>query len=225
MYSAAPADWTKPALKIAWMQQYKDSKTTLKDGQNARICQSGKWNGRLYGAPTTDAISFLVLAVYDILPSSTNLHIRIKRESPSHSLCVNRGSLQHIFNGCFNVLTVGRHRWRHNQVFKATVDTMDTGICFITVKQDNRTINFYQSREKIPTTKIHTKQQQKKTPTNLLSSAVYSHIRMDLGHQLKLPQQIKKTNLHPDIDELNKVNVIQIDLWKKTRKWPTKWKV
>lgn len=55
-------------------------------------------------------IKFLIQAVYDVLPSPSNLHTRGKAESPACPLCSKRGTLEHILSCCTKALGEGRYR-------------------------------------------------------------------------------------------------------------------
>lgn len=71
-------------------------------------------------------ISFLIQAVYDVLPSPSNFHIWRKVESPACSLCSKRGTLEHILSCCSKALGEGRYRWRNDQVLKAIAEAIAT---------------------------------------------------------------------------------------------------
>jgi len=72
-------------------------------------------------------IQFLIQAVYDVLPSPSNLFSWGKVESPACCLCLKRGTLEHIFSSCLRALSKGRYRWCHDQVLKAIADTTCSG--------------------------------------------------------------------------------------------------
>ncbi|XP_034552669.1 LOW QUALITY PROTEIN: uncharacterized protein LOC117822130 [Notolabrus celidotus] len=61
-------------------------------------------------------IKFLIQAVYDVLPSPSNLFSWGMVESPACPLCLKRGTLEHILSCCSKALGEGRYRWRHDQV-------------------------------------------------------------------------------------------------------------
>lgn len=65
-------------------------------------------------------IKFLVQAVYNVLPSPSNLHVWGKVESPACPLCSKHGTLEHILSNCAKALGEGRYRWQHDQVLKST---------------------------------------------------------------------------------------------------------
>lgn len=52
-------------------------------------------------------IKFLIQAVYDVLPSPSNLRVWGKAESPACSLCSKRGTLEHILSCCTKALGEG----------------------------------------------------------------------------------------------------------------------
>jgi len=75
-------------------------------------------------------IKFLIQAVYDMLPSPSNLHIWGKVESPAWPLCSKSGTLrvEHILSSCSKALGEERHRWRHDQVLKTIAEVIAAGV-------------------------------------------------------------------------------------------------
>ncbi|KAJ4939518.1 hypothetical protein JOQ06_028966, partial [Pogonophryne albipinna] len=67
-------------------------------------------------------------AVYDVLPSPSNLHIWGIEESPACPLCSKLGNLEHILSCCPKALGEGRYRWRHDQVLKSVAEAIAAGI-------------------------------------------------------------------------------------------------
>ena len=55
-------------------------------------------------------IKFLIQAVYDVLPSPSNLFCWGKVESPACALCQKRGTLEHILSCCPRGLSEGCYR-------------------------------------------------------------------------------------------------------------------
>ncbi|KAI2659831.1 Mannonate dehydratase [Labeo rohita] len=70
-------------------------------------------------------ISFLLRAVYDTLPTPTNLHRWGMRGDSLCSLYGSRGTLAHILAGCKTALSQGRYRWRHDKVLSALADILE----------------------------------------------------------------------------------------------------
>ena len=77
-----------------------------------RITWSDLWKADL------SQLRFQIQAVYDLLPSPSNLHTWGKNDTPACQLCGGKGSLQHLLSGCPRSLSEGRYRWRHDQVLK-----------------------------------------------------------------------------------------------------------
>jgi len=95
------------------------------------------------------ALEFLIQAVYDILPSPSNLFCWGKVESPACPLCLKRGTLEHILSSCSRALGEGRYRWRHDQVPKAVADTICSGISHCKhLRPVKKTIAFARAGEK-----------------------------------------------------------------------------
>ena len=57
-------------------------------------------------------IKFLIQAVYDVLPSPSNLPTWGLAEPPACPVCSKRGTLEHILSCCTRALGDGRYRWR-----------------------------------------------------------------------------------------------------------------
>lgn len=73
-------------------------------------------------------IKFLIWAVYNVLPSPSNMHTWGLAESPACPLCSKQGTLEHILSCCTTALGEGRYRWRHDQVLKTIDETISTGL-------------------------------------------------------------------------------------------------
>ena len=137
-------------------------------------------------------VKFLVQAVYDILPSPSNLHIWGLSETPSCPLCSKRGTLEHILSCCKTALADGRYRWRHDQVLKAIAEA----IAISTerskkLKPTNQKITFVRAGEQ--------PKPSKKTSAGILASAKDWRMLVDLDKQLRFPSHIVATRLRPDI--------------------------
>ncbi|CDQ81793.1 unnamed protein product [Oncorhynchus mykiss] len=70
-------------------------------------------------------ISFIIRAVYDVLPSPKNLH-QWYGEDSTCPLCPAPATLRHIMTGCKTSLSQGRYTWRHNQVLKSLAVALET---------------------------------------------------------------------------------------------------
>ena len=73
-------------------------------------------------------IKFLVQAVYDVLPSPSNLHCWGLADTPACPLCQKKGTLEHILSSCPKALGEGRYRWRHDQVLKTIAESICSAI-------------------------------------------------------------------------------------------------
>ncbi|XP_074527636.1 uncharacterized protein LOC141791255 [Halichoeres trimaculatus] len=137
-------------------------------------------------------IRFLIQSVYDVLPSPSNLFCWGKVETPACPLCQGRGSLEHILSSCPRALGDGRYRWRHDQVLKAVAESINAAIDQSRrLQPPTRAIPFVKAGEQPPLSR--------KTPTGLLGTARDWQLRVDLGRQLKFPENIVETTLRPDI--------------------------
>ncbi len=134
-------------------------------------------------------VKFLIRAVYDQLPTPSNLVTWGIKEDPNCYLCGERGNLRHILSGCPVSLAQGRYRWRHDTVLREVAAAIESerkknkkdtgqGITFI---------NFVQAEQK--------KQGGKAPAPGLLKSGG----QWDIGRKLVFPQKIATTALRPDI--------------------------
>ena len=138
-------------------------------------------------------IKFLIQAVYDVLPSPSNLFCWGKVESPACALCQKRGTLEHILSCCPRGLSEGRYRWRHDQVLKAVANTISSGITHCKrLRPVRKTISFVRAGEETPATA-------RTSSSGLLAKAQDWELKVDLGKQLKFPENVATTSLRPDL--------------------------
>ncbi|XP_060938981.1 uncharacterized protein LOC133018922 [Limanda limanda] len=138
-------------------------------------------------------IKFLIQAVYDVLPSPSNLHIWGIAETPACPLCSKRGTLEHILSCCTRALGDGRYRWRHDQVLKTIAEAISAGLAWAKQFRPSKiTIAFVRAGDK-PTPARRT------SSAGILTSARDWQLLVDLEHQLKFPSHIAVTTLRPDI--------------------------
>ena len=138
-------------------------------------------------------IKFLIQAVYDVLPSPSNLHIWGIAETPACPLCSKRGTLEHILSCCTRALGDGRYRWRHDQVLKTIAEAISAGLAWAKqFRPSKKTIAFVRAGDK-PTPARRT------SSAGILTSARDWQLLVDLEHQLKFPSHIAVTTLRPDI--------------------------
>ena len=142
-------------------------------------------------------ISFIIRAVYDVLPSPKNLH-QWYGEDPTCPLCPAPATLRHIMTGCKTSLSQGRYTWRHNQVLKslaAALETKRSATNSLTPKTSNpsKTTTFIREGQKRP------KHPPTKPETGHLAMARDWKMLVDIGQQLIFPPEIASTNLRPDM--------------------------
>ncbi|XP_051969484.1 LOW QUALITY PROTEIN: uncharacterized protein LOC127634119 [Xyrauchen texanus] len=137
-------------------------------------------------------IKFLIQAVYDVLPSPSNLHIWGKVESPACPLCSKRGTLEHILSCCSKALGEGRYRWRHDQVLKAIAEAIATGVEWAKHSRPSKqAITFVRAGEQ-PKPAAN-------TSAGILATARDWQLLVDLERQLKFPNHVVTTSLRPDV--------------------------
>lgn len=135
-------------------------------------------------------IKFLVQAVYDVLPSPSNLPCWGLVDTAACPLCQRKGTLEHIMSCCPKALGDGRYQWRHDQVLKTIAESICSGIASCQrSKPMKKVINFIRAGEKQKTTS--------RTTSGLLNTAQDWQLSVDLGSQLKVPQHVAKTTLRP----------------------------
>ncbi|KAI8483130.1 hypothetical protein Bbelb_391490 [Branchiostoma belcheri] len=151
-------------------------------------------------------ISFLLRAVYDTLPSPSNLHRWRLTEDPSCTLCGGRGTMAHILSGCKVALTQGRYRWRHDKVLAVLASVLEKER-----KKDQQThkrpatsINFVREGEKRPATPS-------RPISNILQKAKSWELRVDLGKKLQFPDVVH-TTLRPNIVLWSEGNIVMVEL-------------
>ncbi|XP_062387675.1 uncharacterized protein LOC134076569 [Sardina pilchardus] len=137
-------------------------------------------------------IRFLIQSVYDTLPSPSNLFCWGLAETPACPLCQRRGSLEHILSCCPKALGEGRYRWRHDQVLRVIAEVITAAIAHSRKQHPARqSIAFVKAGEKT--------QQRPSPPGGLLATARDWQLKVDLGRQLKFPENITVTTLRPDM--------------------------
>lgn len=157
------------------------------------------------------------MAVYDVLPSPSNLHIWGKGESPTCPLCSRRGTLKHILSCCPKALGEGRYRGRHNQVLKAIAEAIAAGVEWAKCScLSKKAITFIRAGEQ--------PRPAAKTSSGILATARDWQLLVDLEKQLKFPNHIVTTTLRPDVvlsSESTKQVLLELTVpWD----WETAWK-
>ncbi|XP_061747756.1 uncharacterized protein LOC133545995, partial [Nerophis ophidion] len=156
-------------------------------------------------------IKFLIQAVYDVLPSPSNLFTWGKVETPGCPLCQRRGTLEHILSCCPIALGEGRYRWRHDQVLKAIADAICRGVSHSKSLRPVKSTAFIRAGEKSTPAA-------RDTSSSLLATARDWELSVDLGKQLKFPDVVAKRTLRPDI-VLTSVASKQVILLELTVPW------
>lgn len=139
-------------------------------------------------------IKFLVQAVYDVLPSPSNLFIWGKVESPDCLQCSGKETLEYILSCCPKALGQGRYTWHHDQVLKPIAEAISMGIS--SCRREHPTtqmITFVKAGVQLPRTTAA------RNPSGILATAQDWQLSVDLVKQLKFPQHIATTTPRPDI--------------------------
>ena len=71
-------------------------------------------------------LSFILRAVYDVLPSPSNLCRWGLRSDPGCTLCGGPvANLEHVLSSCQSALRDGRYTWRHDQVLRILAEELE----------------------------------------------------------------------------------------------------
>ena len=144
-------------------------------------------------------LKFVLRAVFDLLPSPTNLKrwgIKYDSKCP---ICDREGcTLRHVLNSCRKSLSEGRYRWRHDQVLKCIAHTIELEIQGINSRNkvplnNNRTIEFVREGAKISSKRNPAKRE------GILNRAEDWRLIVDVGKKLVIPADVVTTTLRPDI--------------------------
>ena len=166
-------------------------------------------------------ISFIVRAIYDVLPSPKNLH-QWYGEDPTFALGPTPATLKHILTGCKTSLTQGRYTWRHNQVLKGLAAALES--------KRNTTNSLPLRATNSITAPIFIREGQKKPnhpPTKSeagqLAIARDWKMLVDIGQQLIFPPEIAAPTLRPDLvlwsPSMKSVNIIELTVpWENSTK-------
>ena len=139
-------------------------------------------------------LSFLIKAVYDILPTPVNLHAWGLTTSDRCRACGKTASLKHILTGC--KYAQRSYTWRHNEVLEIFSEVSKT--CCETANKalniiNNRAIQFVKEGNIL---KIACENMRK---PSLLQGCTDWHVATDLKHNFIFPTEIALTTKRPDI--------------------------
>ena len=143
---------------------------------------------------TTDAqLSFLIKAVYDLLPTPANKSRWYKKDEKC-ALCGEDATLHHILSACKVALAQGRYKWRHDKVLREITTAIRKRVAEnITAKDSKKSTTFVKEGQKVD------KSQTEQGTTNYLSSTKDWKVMVDLDGRIKVPEEVAMTNLRPDI--------------------------
>lgn len=99
--------------------------------------------------------------------------------------------MEHILSCCPKAFGDGQYRWHHDQVLRALADTIGTAIHNSKNQHTpKQSITFVRAGEKT--------QHQPSSSRGLLATAQDWQFQIDLGKQLKFPEDISAISLRPD---------------------------
>ncbi|XP_069128713.1 uncharacterized protein [Argopecten irradians] len=137
-------------------------------------------------------LQFILRAVYDVLPTPTNLHIWGLVEDPTCQQCDRAGSLEHILSSCEMALAQGRYTLRPDQVLRKLADTLERE------RKRQREYRKDQHSSSFKRRGKHQRNQLERKMCRRLGCAGDWEMRVDLGKKLAFPEVVK-TALRPDI--------------------------
>ena len=138
-------------------------------------------------------LKFLVKSVYDLLPTPQNKNVWFNTEEHRCVLCGERGTLNHILSSCKIALCQGRYTYRHNKVLRVLASLLEK----VRIRSNastgkkNTAINFAKAGQPRKMTK--------RNDRSYLDGSNDWEMKVDLDCRMKIPEQIVKTNLRPDI--------------------------
>ena len=138
------------------------------------------------------SLSFLVKAVYDLLPTPANKSKWFSKEETC-MLCGGHGTLSHLLSGCRVALSQGRYKWRHDKVLREISSSIEKKLLenSSAAEPTKRIINFVKEGEK--------NHPNKNEVDCYFSSAKDWKMSVDLENSLQVPKEVTLTNLRPDI--------------------------
>ena len=137
-------------------------------------------------------LSFLIKAVYDLLPTPANKSRWYKRDEKC-TLCGEEATLHHILSACKVALVQGRYKWRHDKVLREVATSIQRRVAEnVTAKDCKRSTTFVKEGQKAD------KSLTERGTMNYLSSTKDWEVKVDLDGRLKVPEEVAITNLRPD---------------------------
>ena len=109
-------------------KQHVHLQTLLKQGEALKFLHSQEqdptWRGYLYNLKK-GTMKFILNSSIHTLPTMNNLKLWNKTFSDKCSLCGNRDSTHHCLSNCTVSLNQARYTWRHDNLIKYIVDSVD----------------------------------------------------------------------------------------------------
>ena len=128
-------------------------------------------------------LSFLIKAVYDVLPTPVNLHVWGLTTSDRYGICIKTANLKHILTGC----EYARRSFmlRHNDVLEILSEVAN--ICCETANKSlnnitKRTIHFVKERNILS--------RKNRDRSLLLDGCTEGHVATELDHHFVFPTEI-----------------------------------
>ena len=141
-------------------------------------------------------VKFLIQSTYNALPCPTNLKLWNLSEDDRCVWCHERGTAEHILNGCAIPLAGGMYKWRHDQVLldigSTTRHAVKQANDALTPAPHMMLINFVKEMDPVLVSMV-------KPERGILTAANDWSLLIDLESQKMFPQEIALTDLKPDL--------------------------
>ncbi|XP_078617582.1 uncharacterized protein LOC144885536 [Branchiostoma floridae x Branchiostoma japonicum] len=139
-------------------------------------------------------LSFLVRAVYDVLPSPQNVNRWFQKEEACQLCGLAGANLKHVLSSCNTALKQGRFTWRHNNALRVLAAAVEEkrGKSESEESAQAKFIPFVKEGQK-PVRKTKGKQE-----GGILRKGVWN-MAVDLENRLCFPKNICVTSLRPDL--------------------------
>ncbi|XP_066285801.1 uncharacterized protein [Branchiostoma lanceolatum] len=142
------------------------------------------------------SLSFLLRAVYDVLPCPQNLSRWFGKEECCQLCGKEKANLKHILSACTTALKQGRYTWRHNNALR---------VLAVALEEERRKTRVEESAKAQKKVISFVKQGQKVVPgtkskqTGGILNKGQLKMSVDLDTRLCFPRHICETTLRPDL--------------------------
>ena len=190
-------------------QSQQGASTRWDDAVERRLSWSTLWQLEPF------RLSFIIKAVYDVLPSGSNLVKWQVSDTNCCSLCGERETLEHVLSACRERLPM--YTWRHNQVLRVVEEVLGAHCAEVNDSRET-------SRQWIGFVKAGEKSGPVSSRRTGLEPGCDWKLVVDLDRALRFPCHIVQTSLRPDVvlwsDAVKRVYIIELTVpWEDNMEW------